>query len=141
MINRENLKFLLAAVVVMIVMAIIFSLKKDDVEIDGRAQLRQVTLAYEDGSQSSYIMTEDDVDLFVEASKKLHYNPGINPHSRHNEYNKDTTAEVVDIWVSHLDEGMAYWWSTPNLGVDDSPDQREGAVIMDWRTDYHVSLP
>lgn len=69
---------------------------------------------------AEYIMHKDHVPRFVEASVKLHHNPGVNPG------NGQKTAPIWRITSAPLHVGT-YWWTTPNLQGNDDP---EGAAIV-----------
>lgn len=73
------------------------------------------------GSQDGeYIMHKDHVAKFVEASVRLHHKPGINPA------NKVKTTPIWRITSAPL-HASSYWWTTPSLEGNDSPD---GAFIV-----------
>lgn len=85
------------------------------------ADLRVVSLDFVQGTPSTHILLAEQVGIFVEASKRLHFNPGVNPA---------TGVETSRIWRIRSSTLMAhgpYWWSTPNLGDNGQPD---GALII-----------
>jgi hypothetical protein len=85
------------------------------------ANVRIVNVYYIKGSQEEYLVHKDEVDRLVEATKKLHHLPGINPH------NKGETAKIYRIDVSEPRLFGPYWWSTPNLQANEDP---SGARII-----------
>lgn len=87
--------------------------------------LRQVTLDYVGGSASKYLVLASEVDRFVEASKRLHWQPGINPHVT------DRDARTSKIWritVAKLELRGPFWWTVPDLQNNGDP---AGAHIID----------
>lgn len=57
-----------------------------------------------------HYMHEDQVDTFVQATIRLHHEPGINPH------NEAPTARLWEITVNGLEtETKTYWWCHPDL--------------------------
>lgn len=85
------------------------------------ADLRVVTMDYRNGAPTSNIILAEHLDTFVEACKRLHFKPGVNPA------NGNETARIWRIRVSHLMAHGPYWWSTPNLGQNGQPG---GALII-----------
>lgn len=85
------------------------------------SDLRVVTLDFVGGGSSSHIALADQVDTLVDASKRLHFAPGVNPATG------EETARIWRIRVSELRAGGPYWWSTPNLGDNGQP---SGALII-----------
>jgi hypothetical protein len=82
--------------------------------------LRQVTLEFVDDSSRDYMVHKSQVDRFVEASKKLHYEDG------------NGAPKIKRIFVGEPDpDGGPYWWSTPNLKKNG--DYEHGAVIYDFK--------
>lgn len=83
------------------------------------ADYRMVRVQFCKGPDQDYVMHKDHVARFVEATVKLHFDPGINPA---------TGARCARIWrVSSAPiNGSTYWWCVPNLGKNNDP---EGAVI------------
>lgn len=70
---------------------------------------------------AEYVLHKDEVDKFVEAQKRLHHDPGVNPH------NGSKTAEVISIDVCEFGATGPFWWSTPDLQNNQDP---AGAIIM-----------
>ena len=74
------------------------------------SELRKVTLYYrEGGAPASYLIRESEVDTFIEASKRLHFRPGKNPH------NNEQAAKVWQITVARLEMRGPFWWTVPDL--------------------------
>lgn len=86
------------------------------------SEIRKVELAFHGTSPSSYLVLESEVERFVEACKRLHYKPGVNPH------NGAQTAKLWKISVGPLEFNGPYWWTVPSLARNDDPD---GARIID----------
>jgi len=81
--------------------------------------LRQVQLFFVGTTPSEYIVHKDEVSAFVEAAKKLHFDPGVNPA------NGGKTARIYRIEVWEVLFHGPYWWSTPCLsGNKDSSGAR-----------------
>jgi len=74
-------------------------------------------------SSQEHIMQRSDVKKFVEASLKLHFEPGINPH------NKVKTTKIWMITQDSLKSLGRFWWSTPDLMKNEDPN---GAEIWGW---------
>lgn len=57
-------------------------------------------------------MHESQVGTFLAALLKLHYSPGINPHSQ---------LQCAELWEVKLGklalDTDSYWWCSPTLGV------------------------
>ena len=85
------------------------------------SDLRQVTLYFRKSTPSSYIVHKDEVAALVQASKRLHFEPGINPANGYK------TAPIYQITVAELLFNGPYWWSTPSLKGNREPD---GARIV-----------
>lgn len=87
--------------------------RKRSQEILLLGEVRAVTLVFLDGSQTTHLVPKEEVGIFVEAAKELHYKPGINPH------NRVKAAPITVILVGELTfkDGFCgpYWWSTPGL--------------------------
>ena len=89
---------------------------------DFLSQLRIVTVyPIDSGRPSEFIVPVDDVSKFVEATKKLHMNPGVDPH------NGNPTTPAHMITVAELRVCGPYWWTTPDLQNNDDPN---GARII-----------
>jgi hypothetical protein len=86
------------------------------------SEIRQVTLNYVGGSPASYLIHKSEVDAFVEASKRLHFYPGKNPH------NGEEAAKVWQITVAKMEMRGPYWWTVPDLQNNGDP---AGAHIID----------
>lgn len=73
------------------------------------ADLRIVAMDWVDGAPTEHMVLESQLDLFIEACKRLHFNPGINPANG---------VECARIWrlrVSELRAHGPYWWACPSL--------------------------
>lgn len=86
------------------------------------SEIRRVTLCYQEGAPVSYLVHQSEVDTFVEASKRLHFKPGKNPH------NGGETAKVWRITVAKMESLGPFWWTVPDLGRNGDP---AGAQIID----------
>lgn len=93
------------------------------------SQIRRVTLHWRDGgpfdAPTSYLIPASEVDRFVEASKRLHFKPGKNPH------NGGKTKRIWRITVAELELHGPFWWTTPDLMENGDP---AGAHTLD---SYH----
>lgn len=102
------------------------------------ADLRVVTLDYVEGGAVSHIVLQEHVATLVEASKRLHFAPGVNPATG------EATARIWRIRVAELRAGGPYWWSTPNLGNNGQPDGaliiNEGIFTTAWIDEDHEVL-
>lgn len=89
--------------------------------------LRVVTVRYKNfntgfpSELTTYYMHKSQVEEFVAAQIKLHFEPGVNP------YNGNVTAGLWAIWVKDLNfnEPKSFWWCSRNLEGTD------GAKIID----------
>ncbi len=86
-------------------------------------KLKEVTVHFENGSTSAYLVSQSDLDRFLKATLELHHDPGVNPHSG------GTTDKVVKITSRTLQSKGRFWWSTPGLKANDDP---KGAEILEW---------
>lgn len=93
------------------------------------SEIRRVTLYYVQGHPSSYLIPAAEVDRFVEASKRLHWRPGRNPH------NNEEAAKVWRITVAELELKGPFWWTTPDLQSNGDP---AGARIIDGYQERQV---
>ena len=97
-------------------------------------QIANVVVTFADHSMRTYTMPKDHVDMFFDATVKLHYEPGINP------YNGNATAKIkmIDAYEMVL-ETVPYWWSMPSLDMTD--DKRgacliqNGKLLKNWLSD------
>lgn len=94
-------------------------------------KLRKVILKHESGRAREHLVIESDVDKLVDASIRLHHDPGVNPH------NGKKAAKLETICVSRLRASGPFWWSTPGLKKNSDPN---GAVIFTWQPD-HCAFP
>lgn len=85
--------------------------------------ISEVDLHFAGGSTITHMVPTLDLSAFVEASKRLHHSPGINPH------NGGETAKVWKITSRPMRIDGPYWWSTPDLGDNGNP---AGARILRW---------
>jgi hypothetical protein len=85
------------------------------------SDLRKVTLYFDNGSNASHIVIAGHLDEFIEATKRLHVSPGINPH------NNQKTSEVIYITVDSLEMTGPFWWTTPTLNSNGDP---AGAMVV-----------
>lgn len=72
--------------------------------------LRVVTMDFCDSTPTEHMVLAEELDLFIEACKRLHFNPGVNP---------STGVETARIWrlsVADLNAHGPYWWAQPGLG-------------------------
>lgn len=85
------------------------------------SELRVVTLTHHNnGKRSEYqarhMMHESQVEIFVQATIKLHHSPGYNPH------NGVKTDNLWEIKVSKVEtEVESYWWCVPDLQNNRDP--------------------
>lgn len=89
----------------------------------GDFRIVHVTTVRSDGliHIAEYVVHKDEVDKIVEAQKRLHYSPGINPH------NGNKTAEALSIDVCEFTATGPFWWSTPDL---QNNKDSAGAIVM-----------
>lgn len=86
------------------------------------SQLRMVKLRFKDSKDlysQDQLMHESQVETFVKAKLELHWEPGINPHS------KLKPAVMWEIRVAHLSSPISHWHTSPGLHAGD-----EGAYVM-----------
>jgi hypothetical protein len=93
------------------------------------SDIRKVTLHYIGSYPESYLIPTAEVPRFVDASKRLHWKPGENPH------NGDDAARIWRITVATLGARGPYWWTTPDLQNNDDP---AGARIFDIESEQVV---
>lgn len=84
--------------------------------------IRQVTLHFVGGSPGKYLVPLSEVGRFVEASKRLHFRPGVNPH------NGGETSKIWKITSAALELRGPFWWTVPDLQKNGDP---AGARIVD----------
>lgn len=99
--------------------------------------VRKVTLYWVETAPTSFLVAESDLNTFVEATKRLHWKPGRNPHNN---------AECSKIWritVAKMKMRGPFWWTVPDLGNNDDP---RGARIIDggiekviWADEEHMN--
>lgn len=85
------------------------------------ADLRVVSLDFVKGAPVEHIVLADELDMFIEACVRLHFNPGINPG------NGCETSRIWRLRVSELAAYGPYWWAMPSLGECPS---RAGAMTI-----------
>lgn len=73
------------------------------------SDFREVRVSYENSQDNDYIVHKDEVEMLVEAIKRLHVDPGINPH------NGRQTAKAVKIASAQLTHDDPVWWTCPSL--------------------------
>lgn len=100
--------------------------------------LRVVTMDFVDATPTEHIVLADELDMFIEACKRLHFNPGVNPA------NGNETAKIWRLRVADLNAHGPYWWAQPGLG-DAIP--RVGALTIHsgisrtvWRDEEYEAL-
>lgn len=81
--------------------------------------LRIVTMDWVSGAPTEHIVLASQVALFIEACKRLHFNPGVNPA------NGNETSRIWRLRVSELRAHGPYWWACPSLDG-----QGEGALTF-----------
>lgn len=79
------------------------------------SEMRQVVIHYRNLRPSTYLIHQCEVERFVEASKQLHSDPGLNPH------NGNLCAKVWKITVTPVRATGPFWWTTPGLQNNDDP--------------------
>jgi hypothetical protein len=99
--------------------------------------VRKVTLCWVKSPPTSFLVSESDVATFIEATKRLHWKPGRNPH------NGEGCSKVWQITVAKMELRGPFWWTVPNLQNNDDP---RGARIIDggigkvvWTDQEHVN--
>jgi hypothetical protein len=102
--------------------------KAEVTELIPVSQLRMVSLHFMSGSISKHVVHESQVDVMVEASLKLHHEPGVNPH------NGKETAKLREIFLWKLQRSGPYWWTGPSLHAGD----KKGAAVYDWQIFYQL---
>lgn len=93
------------------------------------SDVRKVTLYYIGTTPSSFLIPAAEVDRFVDASKRLHWKPGRNPH------NGCEASKVYQITVGTMEARGPFWWTTPDLQNNGDP---AGARIIDVGTERTV---
>lgn len=95
--------------------------------------LRVVTLCFHHGRDEEYIVHREQMQTLIDASIKLHFDPGINPHSL------VEAAKIYAIKVARLRAYGQYWWTKQNLGTDKTEDGAftisAGVGRIVWRDD------
>lgn len=84
--------------------------------------IRKVTLYWIKGAPTSFLVAESDVTTFIEATKRLHWQPGRNPH------NNVECSKIWQLTVSRMEMRGPFWWTTPDLHKNDDA---RGARIID----------
>ncbi len=97
-----------------------------------------VEFVSEVGPNQIHLLCFEEIGKFIEASKQLHYYPGINP------YNNQKTPKLKEILVSRLCTTGPFWWTAPGLGNDVPKEQSYappgGAILLEWRQRYRIPL-
>jgi hypothetical protein len=93
------------------------------------SEICRVTLNFIDSKPTSYLIPAAEVERFVEASKRLHWRPGRNPH------NGVHAALIWQITVAELKLHGPFWWTTPDLQNNGDP---AGAHTIDGYLDKVV---
>jgi hypothetical protein len=75
-----------------------------------------------ENSPTTYIIHHEEVDTFVAATRKLHFNPGVNPH------NGGKTTVVWHIEVCAITPTGPFWWTTTDLQNNNDPN---GATVYE----------
>lgn len=75
-------------------------------------------------STTRELVPADEVPLLVEALRRLHHEPGVNPHSGR------PTARLKRVRVGTAALHDGYWWTGPTL-QDEGPKAR----VVSWRFD------
>jgi hypothetical protein len=89
----------------------------------------RVVRLYFDDTFRDHVVHKSEVDKFVEASKRLHVDPGVNPHRPPGE---GKTARINRITVGSFQTTGPFWWTTPDLQNNRDP---VGATI--YQSDYN----
>ncbi len=99
--------------------------------------IRKVTLHWVESVPTSFIVAESDVNTFVEATKRLHWNPGRNPH------NNGECSKIWRLTVAKMEMRGPFWWTVPDLQRNGDP---RGARIIDggidrvvWEDEEHIA--
>lgn len=85
--------------------------------------IRVVSLDFRSGSTTEHMVLAEQLEVFLEACKSLHFKPGINPH------NGNETSHIWRLRVAELKASGPYWWAQTRLGTDADPDA-EGAFTI-----------
>ncbi len=88
------------------------------------SDVRKVSLHWIEGAPTSYFVLSAEVSTFVEASKRLHWRHGINPHVKDRD---NTCAKLWRISAAVLEFQGPFWWTVPDLQKNDDP---RGARII-----------
>lgn len=100
--------------------------------------LRVVTMDFVGGSSTEHIVLADELDMLIEACKRLHFNPGVNPA------NGNETAKIWRLRVADLNAHGPYWWAQPGLGDATPPvgalTIHSGVSRTVWRDEDHEVL-
>ena len=92
--------------------------------------LKEITLWWDgDGGRDRYIVTEEHSQRFLQALLCLHFEPGVNPHT------KTRAKRLKMVTYRDLKPRGPFWWTTPDLQNDDDPN---GALIWDWEVESHI---
>lgn len=82
-----------------------------------------VHLRFEKGPLQKHIVPKSDLETFIEAHKRLHHDPGVNPTSR------EKTAALQEVIVAPFRLDGPYWWTNPDLK---SKDANKGAQMLEF---------
>jgi hypothetical protein len=93
------------------------------------SSVRKVTLHWIERMPTSFLVAESDVNTFIEATKRLHWKPGRNPH------NNVECSKVWQITVATMELRGPFWWTVPDLQKNDDP---RGARIIEGGIDRAV---
>lgn len=85
--------------------------------------ITKICLDFVSGHSSEYFVPEQEAAKFIEASKRLHYAPGINPH------NNQPTSKIWRIRKIEMAITGPHWWATPELNRNEDP---AGARTIEW---------
>lgn len=95
------------------------------------SDVRIVRLLWSDDSPATdYFTTVLDMDKMVEATTKLHFNPGFNPH------NNCPTSKIDGIDILMFKEHASFWWTNPDL----KNENEDGAKLLEFHLIKHIQL-
>lgn len=101
--------------------------------------ITKIELHWVGGRTTEYLVPANEVPAFVQATQRLHYSPGINPHTG------GATIKIWKITSRSMTVGGPYWWTTLELQHNGDPagariigfDNHETVLFLDEDSEEH----
>lgn len=101
--------------------------------------ITKIELHWVGGRTTEYLVPANEVPAFVQATQRLHFSPGINPHTG------GATIKIWKITSRSMNVGGPYWWTTLELHHNDDPagariigfDNHETVLFLDEESEEH----